>query len=77
MLARAVRATGGQPMMPDLDLYIDPDLQKMLAFLIPAIAAIAALTMNLSRGFSVGGKVFMVICACLALYFAPDFIETL
>lgn len=59
--------------MPDLDLYIEPDLQKMLFFLLPAIAFIATLTMNLSRGFSVGGTVFMVICAVLAIYFGPAF----
>ena len=60
--------------MPDLDLYIEPDLQKMLFFLLPAIGFIATLTMNLSRGFSVGGTVFMVICVVLAIYFAPAFI---
>lgn len=64
-------------MIPDLDQYMDPDLQKMLFFLIPAIAAIATLTMNLSRGFTIGGKVLMIVFAGLALYFAPPFIEIL
>lgn len=63
--------------MSDLDQYMDPELQKMLFFLIPAIAFLAILTMNLSRGFSVGGKVSMAICAGLAIYFAPTFFASL
>ena len=63
--------------MPNLDFYIEPGLQKMLFFLIPAITFLAVLTMNLSRGFSIGGKVFMAICAGLAIYFAPAFFASL
>ncbi len=64
-------------MFRELDQFMDPDLQKMLFFLLPAIAALASLTMNMSRGFSVGGTVLMLTCAGLALYFAPPFFEIL
>ena len=64
-------------MMPTLNDLMAPDMQKILAFLLPAAFAIASLVMNLSRGFSTMGTAFMVICALIAIYFAPSFFELL
>lgn len=59
--------------MPGLDDFMSPDMQKIALFLLPAFAGIFALVMNLSRGFSTVGTVVMVLCAAIALYFAPQF----
>ena len=64
-------------MFRELDQFIDPDLQKMLAFLLPALAALATLTMSMSRGFSIGRNVFMLVCVGIAIYFGPAFIDIL
>ena len=54
--------------------WISSDLQKTLLFILPALAAIATATISMSRGFSVGATVFMLLCAAIALYFLPDFV---
>jgi len=64
-------------MMPTFADFVAPDMQKILAFLLPAAFAIASLVMNLSRGFSTLGTVFMVICALAAIYFLPGAMEVL
>ena len=61
--------------IPDIDSVIAPDLQKILLFVLPTIALISSLTMNLSRGFSTVGTVFMILCGLVALYFLPQFLE--
>lgn len=60
--------------MPSLNDLMSPDMQKIAMFLIPAFAGIFALVMNLSRGFSTVGTVVMLICAAIAIYFAPQFL---
>lgn len=62
-------------MMPTLNDFMAPDMQKILFFMLPAIGAVGSLTMNLSRGFETKGTVFMVICALVAIYFLPQFLE--
>jgi len=57
--------------MPGLNDLMAPDMQKILLFLLPTLAALGSLTMNLSRGFSIPGTVFMIVCAAAALYFLP------
>ncbi len=59
--------------MPDLNDFMSPDMQKIALFMVPALAAIFALVMNLSRGFSTVGMVVLVLCTGAALYFAPQF----
>jgi hypothetical protein len=61
--------------MPGLNDLLAPDMQKILLFVVPALAAISMLTMNLSRGFSTIGTVLMLICGVTALYFLPQFLE--
>ena len=61
--------------MPGLNDLMSPDMQKILLFLLPALAAISSLTMNISRGFSIPGTVFMIVCGVVALYFLPGMIS--
>ncbi|HEX5644569.1 MAG TPA: hypothetical protein VFX62_03555 [Erythrobacter sp.] len=61
--------------MPGLNDLLAPDMQKILLFVLPLLATISVLTMNLSRGFSTPGKVLLVICALTAAYFLPQFLE--
>ena len=61
--------------MEELNQFISPDLQKVLAFLLPALAAISILVMQLSRGFSVGGMVAIAIFTAIAIYFLPGFVS--
>ncbi|WP_394730295.1 hypothetical protein [Altererythrobacter sp. GH1-8] len=60
-------------MMPSLNDLMSPDMQKIALFLVPTFAAVFALVMNLSRGFSTIGTVVMVLCGLVAVYFAPQF----
>lgn len=62
-------------MMSGLDDLLAPDMQALLLFLLPALAALGSLTMNLSRGFSTAGTVLMVVCAVVAIFFLPGFVE--
>ncbi|MEP5937719.1 MAG: hypothetical protein ABJ239_05285 [Erythrobacter sp.] len=62
-------------MIPGLNDIIAPDMQKILFFLIPALIALAALTLTLSRGSSIPGIVTTITFALIAFYFAPGFIE--
>lgn len=62
-------------MMPTINDLMAPDKQKILLFIVPTIAPVAGLTMNLSRGFSTLGVVFIVVCGLAALYFLPQFLE--
>jgi len=62
-------------MMPTINDLMAPDMQKILLFVVPAIALVAGLTMNLSRGFSTLGVVFIVVCGLAALYFLSQFLE--
>ncbi|ALE17769.1 hypothetical protein AMC99_02496 [Altererythrobacter epoxidivorans] len=59
--------------MTGLDSVISPDMQKLLAFLLPVLFAIGTLVMNLSRGFTIGGYVLIAIFTALAIYFMPGF----
>lgn len=61
--------------MPGLNDLLAPDMQKILLFVLPLLAAISVLTMNLSRGFSTVGSVLLVICTVTTLYFLPQFLE--
>lgn len=63
--------------MPGLNDLMSSDMQKILLFLLPALAAVGLLTMNLSRGFSIPGTVFMIACGLTALYFLPGLISLL
>lgn len=60
-------------MMPDMNDLMSPDMAKIAMFLVPAFAALVALVMNFSRGFSTVGTVFMVVCAGFAVYFSKPF----
>lgn len=62
-------------MIPGLNDLLAPDMQKILLFLIPALAALTMLVMNMSRGFSTAGNVAMVFFTAVALYFAPTMLE--
>ncbi|WP_427966199.1 hypothetical protein [Altererythrobacter sp.] len=62
-------------MIPGLDDLLAPDMQKILLFLLPALAALSALVMNMSRGFSTAGNVVMVLFTAIAIYFAPGMME--
>ncbi len=62
-------------MIPGLNDLLAPDMQKILFFLIPALAALSMLVMNLTRGFSIPGKFAMVLFAAIAIYFFPTFLE--
>ena len=62
-------------MIPGLNDILAPDMQKILLFLIPALAALTMLVMNSSRGFSTAGTTAMVFFTAVALYFAPGMIE--
>lgn len=61
--------------MPGLNDLFSPDMQKILLFVLPLLATISVLTMNLSRGFSTIGTVVMLIFAATAIYFLPSFLE--
>ena len=61
--------------MPGLNDLLAPDMQKILFFLIPALAALSMLVMNLTRGFSIPGKFMMVLFAAIAIYFFPTMME--
>ena len=54
---------------------MSPDMQKILSFLLPALAAISILVMNLTRGFSIPGKFLMIVFAAIAIYFFPTMME--
>ena len=62
-------------MIPGLQDFIAPDMQRILAFVIPAFAGLGVLTMNLSRGFSTVGIVALVLCVLTALFFLSDFLK--
>ncbi|MBO6609439.1 MULTISPECIES: hypothetical protein [Altererythrobacter] len=62
-------------MIPGLDDLMSPDMQKILSFLLPALAAISILVMNLTRGFSIPGKFLMIVFAAIAIYFFPTMME--
>lgn len=62
-------------MIPGLDDLMSPDMQKILSFLLPALAAISILVMNLTRGFSMPGKFLMILFAAIAIYFSPTMME--
>ena len=62
-------------MIPGLNDLMSPDMQKILMFLLPALAALSILVMNLTRGFSIPGKFMMVLFAAIAIYFFPTFLE--
>lgn len=62
-------------MIPGLDDLMSPDMQKILSFLLPALAAISILVMNLTRGFSIPGKFLMILFAAIAIYFSPTMME--
>lgn len=62
-------------MIPGLEDVLAPDMQKILMFLLPALAALSALVMNMSRGFSTAGTTVMVFFTAVALYFAPTMLE--
>ena len=50
-------------------------MQKILFFLVPALAALSMTVMNLTRGFSIPGKFMMVLFAAISIYFFPQFME--
>ena len=62
-------------MIPGMDDVLAPDMQKILAFLIPAIVTLSLITMNSSRGWSTAGISFTVLFAAIALYFLPAMME--
>ena len=62
-------------MIPGLSDLFEPDMQKILLFLVPALIALSILVMNLSRGFSIPGKFMMVLFAAISIYFFPQFLE--
>ncbi|SMQ68935.1 hypothetical protein SAMN06297468_1205 [Altererythrobacter xiamenensis] len=62
-------------MIPGMNDLLAPDMQKILAFLIPALIALSILVMNMSRGFSTEGTVAMVFFAAIAIYFVPTLLE--
>lgn len=62
-------------MIPGLDDLMSPDMQKIQSFLLPALAAISILVMNLTRGFSIPGKFLMILFAAIAIYFSPTMME--
>ena len=62
-------------MIPGLNDLLSPDMQKILSFLLPALAALSMLVMNLTRGFSIPGKFMMVLFAAIAVYFFPTMME--
>ena len=62
-------------MIPGLDDLMSPDMQKILSFLLPALAAISILVMKLTRGFSIPGKFLMIVFAAIAIYFFPTMME--
>jgi hypothetical protein len=62
-------------MIPGLTDLFAPDMQKILFFLIPALAALSILVMNLTRGFSIPGKFMMALFAAISIYFFPQFLE--
>ena len=62
-------------MIPVLNDLLAPDTQKVLSFLLPALAALSMLVMNLTRGFSIPGKFMMVLFAAIAIYFFPTMME--
>ena len=62
-------------MIPGLNDFMAPDMQRILAFVIPAFVALGVLTMNLSRGFSTVGIVSLVLLVLIALYFLPEFLK--
>ena len=62
-------------MMPGLNDLLSPDMQAILLCVVPAFVALGSLTMNLSRGFSTAGTVFMTVSALVSLYFLPGFLK--
>ena len=62
-------------MIPGLNDFLAPDMQKILLFLIPTLIALSILVMNMSRGFSTEGTVAMVFFAAIAIYFVPTLLE--
>ena len=62
-------------MMPDLNDLMAPDMQKVILFMVPALIAITALVMAMSRGFSTVALTTIVLFTAIALYFAPGFLE--
>lgn len=51
-------------MIPGLNYLFAPDMQKILFFLVPALAAL-----------SIPGKFMMVLFAAISIYFFPKFME--
>ncbi len=64
-------------MIPGLNDVLAPDMQIILLFLLPTLAAIGVLVMNMRSGFSTAGTAMLVLLSAIALYFAPDFIALL
>jgi hypothetical protein len=62
-------------MIPALNDFLAPDMQKILLFLLPALVSLSALTLTISRGSSIPGIVTTITFALIAIYFAPGFIE--
>ncbi|WIW95830.1 hypothetical protein [Altererythrobacter rubellus] len=62
-------------MIPGLNDLYAPDMQKILFFLVPELAALSMMVMNLTRGFSIPGKFMMVLFAAISIYFFPQFME--
>ncbi|MDA0819597.1 MAG: hypothetical protein O3C52_08965 [Proteobacteria bacterium] len=50
-------------------------MQKILFFLVPALATLSTLVMNLTRGFSIPGKFMTALFAAISIYFFPQFVE--
>jgi len=59
------------------DDLLSPDLQAVLAFLLPALAALSILTMTVSRGKSIEGIVGVVFFTAVAIYFLPGLVAIL
>ncbi len=59
--------------MPDLNDLMAPDMQKVLFFLLPTLAALSTLVMNMTRGFTTPGIVLTLIFSVVAIFYAPDF----
>ena len=61
-------------MMPNLNDLMAPDMQKIMLFMVPALIALTALVMAMSRGFSTVSLVTIAVFGAIAIYFAPGFI---
>ncbi|WFL78606.1 hypothetical protein P7228_05965 [Altererythrobacter arenosus] len=62
-------------MIPGLNDVMSPDMQKILLFVLPLLAALGTLVLTLSRGKSTEGVVAIVVLTAVAIYFAPGFMS--